>query len=76
MTRFLDLIYFSAADRGESFAAWERPELFASKLRVTSRSLMAHLSKAHLLSFNARTPNRTLTAHLTDLDDLFRWPDC
>ena len=33
------LSYFSEADRGGHFAAWEHPELFASELRAAFRSL-------------------------------------
>ena len=34
-----NLIYFSDADKGGHFAAWEEPEIFASELRTAFRSL-------------------------------------
>lgn len=34
-----NLIYFNEVDKGGHFAAWEEPELFASELRETFRSL-------------------------------------
>jgi pimeloyl-ACP methyl ester carboxylesterase len=36
---FPKLIYFNEADRGGHFAMWEYPELFASELRASFRSL-------------------------------------
>ena len=33
------LIYFNEADKGGHFAAWEQPELFATELRASFRSL-------------------------------------
>jgi pimeloyl-ACP methyl ester carboxylesterase len=33
------LIYFHEADRGGHFAAWEQPELFASELRASFKTL-------------------------------------
>ena len=34
-----DLIHFHEADRGGHFAAWEEPDLFATELRDSFRSL-------------------------------------
>lgn len=36
---FSNLIYFSAADRGGHFAAWEHPQLFAREMRAAFRPL-------------------------------------
>ena len=33
------LIYFNEVDRGNHFAAWEEPQLFAEELRKAFRSL-------------------------------------
>ena len=34
-----NLIYFNEVDRGNHFAAWQEPELFAEELRAAFRSL-------------------------------------
>jgi pimeloyl-ACP methyl ester carboxylesterase len=34
-----DLAYFSEAERGGHFAAWEEPELFATEMRAAFRPL-------------------------------------
>jgi pimeloyl-ACP methyl ester carboxylesterase len=36
---YQNLIYYNQVDRGGHFAAWEQPELFASEVRATFRSL-------------------------------------
>ncbi len=36
---YRNLIYFNEVDKGGHFAAWERPELFATELRAAFRSL-------------------------------------
>ena len=36
---YQNLIYFNQVDKGGHFAAWEQPELFASEVRATFRSL-------------------------------------
>jgi pimeloyl-ACP methyl ester carboxylesterase len=38
-TSYPSLTYFNQVDRGGHFAAWEEPELFASEVRATFRSL-------------------------------------
>jgi pimeloyl-ACP methyl ester carboxylesterase len=37
-----NLIYFNEVDRGDHFAAWQEPDLFASELRDGFRSLQPH----------------------------------
>jgi pimeloyl-ACP methyl ester carboxylesterase len=38
-TRWAALIYFSEAERGGHFAAWEQPQLFSEELRAAFRTL-------------------------------------
>ncbi len=38
-----NLIYFNEVDRGNHFAAWQEPQLFAEELRAAFRSLRTAL---------------------------------
>ena len=38
-TVYPDLSYFNEVDKGGRFAAWEEPQLFATEIRATFRSL-------------------------------------
>jgi pimeloyl-ACP methyl ester carboxylesterase len=36
---YTNLVYYSEADKGGHFAAWEEPELFAAELRAAFKSM-------------------------------------
>jgi pimeloyl-ACP methyl ester carboxylesterase len=44
---YRNLVYFNEADKGDHFAAWEQPELFAQEIRAAFRSLQQHVTTSH-----------------------------